>query len=433
MFWVYNLLITLLSPIWVPVMLVRSRRRKEPVDWAERTGDSKVPTRLDGKRVWVHAVSVGEVVASLPVLRALREELPDFEIVLSVTTSSGHGTARTQAAGLYDHLIYFPIDIVRFQVAAMSRVRPAVVAVMETELWMNFLWSAKQFGARTMLINGRISDRSAGRMRYVRWLYQAMLRFLDVALMQTERDAERIRSIGAKQVEVLGNAKFDQALEAVASTVNWREELGLNPDLPVIVIGSTRGEEEEHYVLDAIAQIGFDRVQVIHAPRHMERVPALEAQIKQRTGAVALRSRGESGPYLLLDTYGELASVYGVADVVVIGGGFANLGGQNLLQALAHGKHVICGPHMQNFSAVVLEAKSWEAVTQVSGEDLARAIQEQLARSDAERADASARIRASMQTHQGAAKRYAAAIAEAARIQSAVLAKHNEKRIQSGR
>lgn len=433
MFWVYNLLITLLSPIWVPVMLVRSRRRKEAVNWAERTGDSKVPARLDGKRVWVHAVSVGEVVACLPVLRALRDEIPDFEIVLSVTTSSGHATARSQAAGLFDHLIYFPIDIVRFQVAAMSRVRPAVVAVMETELWMNFLWSAKQFGARTMLINGRISDRSAKRMRYVRWLYKAMLRLLDVALMQTERDADRIRSIGASQVEVLGNAKFDQAIEAVSSAVDWRKELSLDPSLPVVVIGSTRGEEEETYVLNAVGQIGFDRVQVIHAPRHMERVPDLAAKVKEVTGAVALRSQHESGKYLLLDSYGELAGVYGVADVVVIGGGFSNLGGQNLLQALAHGKHVICGPHMQNFSAAVQEAKTWDAVTQVAGEDLAQAIQEQLARPDDERAAASARIRASMQSHQGAASRYAKAIAAAARVQADILAKHNEKRIRSGR
>src|SRR5690242_19561687 len=137
MFFFYNVLITLLAPIWAPWMWLRTRGRKEPPNWNERFGNYLLTPRKDRKRKWVHAVSVGEVVACMPILKELRADLPDHEIVLSVTTSSGHQTAREKASELYDHLVYFPIDIARFQLAAMQHVQPSVVAIMETELWMN--------------------------------------------------------------------------------------------------------------------------------------------------------------------------------------------------------------------------------------------------------------------------------------------------------
>lgn len=416
MFLLYNILITLFSPIWVPWMWLRTRARKEQPNWNERFGNYEIKPRKDRKRVWVHAVSVGEVVAVMPILERVRKELPDHEIVLTVTTSSGHQTAREKAVGLYDSLFYFPIDVARFQLAAMQRVQPSLAVVMETELWMNFLWAAKVFDARTLLVNGRISDRSFRRSRRVAFFYRALLRQMDRCLMQSEKDAARIRDLGASGVEVLGNCKFDQALAGLdADPAEWRQKLGLKDGVPVLVIGSTRGEVEERFVLDAIQEIGLGDLQVVHAPRHMERVPALADEVTKRFGTAALRSKSESGSYLLLDTYGELDKVYAVADLVVIGGGFDNLGGQNLVQPLAHGKPVLHGPHMQNFREVAAAAVDAGASLVCSTTaELASAIRELMA-DPQKRAVMGTAAAALVKRNSGASDRYARTIADEAK------------------
>lgn len=414
MFILYNLFFLLAAPIWVPWMLWRTSRRKEKPNWAQRVGRYPMKARLDRRRIWFHAVSVGEVVAALPILRELRRRLPDFEIVLSVTTSSGHQTAREQAEGLFDHLVYFPIDTTRYQFFAMASVRPAAVAIMETELWPNFLWAAKAFDARTLIVNGRISDRSFPRYRALSFLFRGVLGMVDRRLMQTQIDAERIRAIGGGEAEVFGNVKFDQALEGVdVDPAALRSELGIPPDEPVVVIGSTRGEEEERLVLDAVREIGPERAWFVHAPRHLERADALAELAASVCGrdAVARRSRGESGRYLILDTYGELAKVYAVADVVVIGGGFANLGGQNLVQALAHGKPVVHGPHMHNFREVAeMAARAGATEIAATASELAAAVT-RLLDDPARRAKMGEAAAELVKSGAGAAKRYAEAIA----------------------
>ncbi|AIE86297.1 3-deoxy-D-manno-octulosonic acid transferase [Fimbriimonas ginsengisoli] len=412
MFILYNFLLTILAPIWVPWMLLRARRRNEGVNWKERQGSYTIPPRGDRPRIWFHAVSVGEVVASMPILTELRQALPNHEIVLSVTTSSGHQTAREKAAGLFDYLVYFPIDVARFQLAAMQRVRPDVVAIMETELWMNFLWAAKTFDARTLLINGRISDKNFRRSKKLPFYYRALLRDMDRCLMQADADAERIRFLGAREVEVLGNSKFDQALEGLdADPAIWRRELGIDPAIPVVVVGSLRAEE-----FDFVTQALPSDAQIVIAPRHVEKGDDLEKTLG--TG-VARRSRNERlspARVLILDTYGELAKIYSVADIVVIGGGFADLGGQNIIQPLAHGKPVIHGPHMQNFRDVAAQAHEGGATIIASTpEELRNAIRDLLA--DRSRQDqlgvAAQQI---VRRNAGASRRYASAIAaEAAR------------------
>ena len=411
MFLLYNFLLTIGAIGWVPWMLWRTNRRKERPNWAQRQGALGVTPRKDRHRIWVHAVSVGEVVLSLPVLRELRLLLPNYEILMSVTTTSGYQTATEKTVGLVDHLVYFPIDVARFQLSAMQQAQPAVVAIVETELWFNFLWAAKAFSAKTMLINGRISDRSFPRALRIRPFYHALLSMMDVCLMQSEPDAERIRALGAREVRVLGNVKFDEAASVAADPVALRKDLRIPDGRPVVVIGSTRGEDEEELVLDALAEVGFDRITVVHAPRHLERVAALAEMIRRRTGAVALRSKHEGGPYLLLDTYGELNGVYSLADVAVVGGGFGDYGGQNLLQPLAHGKPVIHGPHMQNFKEAALEAgKAGATVVAKDAKELAGAIAEILG--DRERAQMMGQAaREFIRGNLGAAKRYAQEIA----------------------
>lgn len=334
-------------------MLIRTAQRKEKPIWGERFGNYGFEFRKDRKRIWIHAVSVGEVVATIPVLKQLRALLPEYEIVLSVTTSSGHQTAIDRGKGLYDHLVYFPIDVTRFMVVAMQKVQPAVVVTIDTELWRNFVFAAKAFRATTMLVNGRISDKSFPRAKMVAFFYRDLMKDVDVCLMQTQVDADRIKHLGGQNVSIMGNVKFDQAVDGLdADPAVWRDELKIQAGRPVVVIGSTRGAEEEKFVLEGLKAFGLEKICVIHAPRHLERVPELAAAVRATGGDVALRSKGESGNYLILDTYGELGQVFCLADVVIIGGGFAKLGGQNLMQPLAHGNPVIHGPYMHNFRDV---------------------------------------------------------------------------------
>jgi len=415
MFLLYNLLLTICAPFWVPWMLLKSRRRDERPNWQERMGIFDIPRRGEKHRIWVHTVSVGEFVAATPILRELRKTVPNHEIVVSVTTSSGHKTAREAEPGLFDYLVYFPIDVPLFQLRAMNHVWPDVLAIMETELWFNFVWAAKSMRARTMLINGRISDRSFPRSKRLRPFYKALLREVDLCLMQTDVDLERIKALGASDGKVLGNSKFDQAIQGLeADPAEWREKLGLDLAKPTLVIGSTRGDEEERFVLDALAEVGFERLNVIHAPRHLERVAGLTDLVVERTGAVALRSRGESGPYMILDTYGELSDVYSAADLVIVGGGFSNLGGQNIFQPLAHGKPVLHGVHMQNFRDVAAMADASGAAQPCSTpEELAAAIKG-LLDDPGKREKMGRQAKKLVQENVGASARYAKAIAEEA-------------------
>ncbi|MCH7905659.1 MAG: 3-deoxy-D-manno-octulosonic acid transferase [Armatimonadetes bacterium] len=412
-FWIYNILLIFLAPFWVPWMLWRAAKRDEKPNWKQRTGDLPIdPPRKGVRRVWIHAVSVGEVMAVLPILREVRKLDPGLQIVLSTTTSSGQAAAEERAEGLYDHLVYFPIDVPRFVVAAMSRVRPKALAIMESELWMNFLWTANQMGATTILMNGRISDRSYPRSMRIRPYYKAMFANLHQVLAQSETDADRFRELGFKTPVVVGNTKFDGAIDEARAGRDWRTELGIPAEASVVVIGSTRSELEENLILDALQ--GVDAY-VVHAPRHVERAPKLAAEYKSKFGEVALRSSGDRSRYLVLDSYGELGEIYSIADVVVVGGGFDRLGGQNIIQPLAHGKPVIHGLHMENFKDVAASSVRVGASIAVdSATELTRSLNRLLG-DEKERSERGGAARELVERNLGASRRCAEAIVEAAR------------------
>ncbi|MEO7453319.1 MAG: glycosyltransferase N-terminal domain-containing protein [Fimbriimonadales bacterium] len=406
----YNVLLIASSPIWVPWMLWRASKRKEKPNWQERTGNYEIPRRQDRKRVWVHAVSVGETIAARPILDALQETLPDHEVVLTTTTSTGQSIARGLVGKLTHFVFYFPIDIFRFCVAAMTRVEPAVVVIMETELWLNFLTAAKMTNAKTCLVNGRISERSFTRARCFHWLYRAVFSKVDSAMMQTEADAERARYLGAKNVSVLGNSKYDEASEPEAK--DWPGILGLG-DEKLIVVGSARGEMEERFVIGALR--GID-ARIVFAPRHPERAESVLAMAQHAGFQAGLRSEGEdSSRFLVLDTLGELASLYPYAHVAVIGGGFDNLGGQNLIQPMASGAPVICGPNMKNFREPYEQGVAAGAViTATTAAELNAGILRVLS-DPALRAEMSAVGKRLVEGNTGASRRYAEAITELAR------------------
>ncbi len=412
MYLIYNFILTGLSPLWVPWMWLRTKKRGEQPNWRERQGDytKSIPTKPKGtKRIWVHAVSVGEVVAAKPFLEELRKQSPKAEIVLTVTTSSGHQTAREKLTGLFDYLLYFPIDLARFQLRAVQLVRPDVIAIMETELWYNLLWAADVFEVPVYMVNARSSDRAFRRSMKLGWFFTETLALVKEVLAQSEQDAERFRSLGAKNVRVLGNTKFDEAAGvAAADAENWRKELGLDAR-PVVVVGSTRSELEVRLVVSALKPFAGE-IQVIHAPRHLETASEVLGIASQAFASVGLRSKKERADYLVLDSYGELGAVYSVADVVIIGGGFDTLGGQNIIQPLALGKPVLHGPNMFNFREVA--AQSVEAgASQIcsNAEELTEALRQLLA-SEPKQREMGEAAKALVQKNLGASARYAEVI-----------------------
>ncbi len=416
MFILYNLALTLLSPIWVPWMIWRTRKRKEAPNWKERSGnyDGVVSVRDKKKRrVWVHAVSVGEVIAAKPFLNQLRQLAPECEIILSVTTSSGHQTARDMEMPLYDSLVYFPIDVPKFTLRAMQWVRPDVMVIMETELWYNFLWAADVFDVRTIIVNGRISDKAYRTDLKVAFFFRALFKLVNRCLVQTQTDKDRFESLGANDVEVFGNTKFDEASSVVSIDANeWREKLGIPVGKSVIVVGSTRSEREEQLVVEAFFKL--NDVVFVHAPRHIESAGRILEVFQKLVGSsgktIGQRSKTQSGDYIVLDTFGELGSVYSIADVVVIGGGFDKLGGQNLIQPLALNKPVLHGPNMFNFRDVAAASvRAGSSIMCENSEDVAHQIQ-QLLNDEGKRhvmATAAAKLIAD---NVGASKRYAEAV-----------------------
>lgn len=381
-------------------------------NWSERAGDYHIERKRDRKRIWIHAVSVGEVRAAEPILRELRSQLPDHEVVLTVTTSTGYSVAQKLKGTLTDGVFYFPLDIPRFCVNAMLRVEPSVVAMMETELWMNFLVAAKSVGARTCLLNARVSDRSFRRARWLRFFYRTVLARVDECLAQSEADAERLRFLGAQSVKVIGNCKFDEAVGETPGP-SFRSLMRVGDADALIVVGSVRGEEEERLVLEALAGL---KARILFAPRHIERACEVVAMAKSLGYDVGLRSLGDLDKQLVvLDTLGELAGAYVGADLAIIGGGFSRLGGQNLIQPMAAGVPVICGPHMFNFRSAFEEARREAAVVVAHDAVSLRSAVEMLL-SDADRrakmGEAGRRI---VERNRGSARRYAEEVARLAR------------------
>lgn len=360
MIWfIYNLLAVALSPLWVPWMILRTKRRKEKPNWQERTGEYEISRNSNRKRIWIHAVSVGEVIAARPILQEIKYLMDDYQIVLSVTTSTGHAMAKPLVGNLIDYLFYLPIDIPRFCMSAMTRVEPSVVAIMETELWFNFIVSAKAIRSKVCLVNGRVSPKSYRRSRWVKFFYASLLRNVDVCLMQTKEDAERIAFLGAQHVEVFGNSKYDE-VNLDHQRIPWREKMQVDQNTYFVVVGSMRGEAEETFIIEALKTLD---ARILIAPRHIERAKSFVEAARNQGVDIGLRSQDQfHSQWVVLDTFGELASVYSEADVAVIGGSFVPLGGQNLIQPMAVGCPVVCGPYMDNFRQPFRDGKEVGAV-----------------------------------------------------------------------
>jgi len=362
MFWViYNVLLVLGSPVIVGLLLTKKRCQRGLL---ARLG--QVPTELQhlpGPVVWVHAVSLGEVTAVVPLLRTIKEEDPHQTIVVSTVTETGREVVLKQLNGIATHC-YAPLD---FWWAVNRYVRvlnPQLFLLVESEIWPNLLTCLAQHQVPVCLVNGRISSRSFSRYRVVKRLMKRIWSLLDMALMQTAQDAERIEELGvnAKVVHVTGNMKFDQSFDhqkSFDSTQTIRTSLGISDAELVIVAGSTHPNEEEQ-LLDAYQSLShsYMNVVLVLAPRHVERAPELEAVIarfglscvrrSQMSDMNILSAQHHVPRVIVLDSRGELPYVFRLGFVGFVGGTLVPVGGHNLLEPAQWGRPVLFGPYVDH-------------------------------------------------------------------------------------
>lgn len=426
MYLLYSFVLSLLFLALLPYFLYQAARHgKYAHSFKERMGRLPESLRHDGRKtIWVHAVSVGEFLAARPLLERLRRELPTARLLVSTTTLTGQQLALSHS-DLFDGAFYFPFDW-KFSVRrSLALMKPSVVIILETELWPNFLRECRRRGVITVLANGRISPHSFRRYQRVARPFKRAIEDLSLMVMQSEVDAERARRLGATatRVRVCGNLKYDQAAigkpgatteaNSVPSPPNsiieidQRLALSLSPHL--IVAGSTAPGEEE-MLLASLREVrlhfGLGAARLLLAPRHPERFNEV-ARLIGRSGFTFVRRSESFDPsgsgvqraiandrefqiepslnsgkaaivgspdVILLDTIGELASVYRFAAVVFVGGSLVPRGGHNLIEPAAFARPIIVGPHTENFRQIVSDFAKADALVQTDPANLTRDV-----------------------------------------------------------
>ncbi len=399
-------------PYWLFQMARHGRYRK---GFAERMG--RVPSRLHVPEhrepvIWVHAVSVGEVLAVAGLVEELQKRFSQHRIFVSTTTDTGQALARKRFGET--NVFYFPMDF-GFAIRPYLRaLQPWLVVIAETEFWPNFLRLAHVSGARIAVVNGRISDRSWPRYRRFRGLLRRLLENVDLFLAQTQEDATRLLDIGARpeRVRVTGNLKFDApAPDPPAIVENLRSSIAASSAGPVLVCGSTV-EDEEPLLLKAFENVlvQHPRAVMVLAPRHPERFPAVTALLEQMLIRFFRRStwNGESlaAGVLLLDTIGELSALYALADIAFVGGSLVPRGGHNIIEPAQHGVATVVGNHTENFRDIVRLFQGRDAVRIVGPAELPLVWLELLA-NDAGRKALGQRAAETMRSQVGATARTA--------------------------
>jgi 3-deoxy-D-manno-octulosonic-acid transferase len=355
MYFIYNIFLILGTVLLLPVILFKlATVPKYRGGLTQKLGRLRkgVMRVIRGTRpIWVHAVSVGEVMAAHPLVRELKKKYPDRKLILSTVTVTGYYTARRRVPEA-DAVFFFPFDFPWIVRRVIHGINPVVVLVAETELWPNFFRELKKAGIPSALINGRISLNSHKNYVKFKRFFRQVFSNVDLFCMQSEEDAGRIRDIGADPAKVIvtGNLKFDQKIP-----VNQPAPVAISAGKKVITAGSThRGEEEA--LLDVFTQLRakYPELLLIIAPRHPERFDEVEGLVN-KAGYECLRRTQRKGPIkdvLLLDTIGELRAFYALCDIAFVGGSLVKVGGHNLLEPAAMKKPVIFSRYMFNFKEI---------------------------------------------------------------------------------
>jgi 3-deoxy-D-manno-octulosonic-acid transferase len=390
----YNILLLALSPLIVAILLAKPRCRPglpqrlgleegsfglfRLFGFSEQNKPGQ-PNKPNQPVIWIHAVSLGEVVAVTPLVKELHRRHPIYRLVVSTVTETGREAVEQRLAGVAEHC-YAPLDFPWVVSRFIERLQPTLYLFVETELWPNLLWRLRRHGIPTALVNGRLSSRSFARQQWapVRSFYRTMLQTLSLCLMQSDRDVDRIVALGAEATRVrrTGNIKFDQPIPSVAESGMTRGRLGLQDTEQLFVAGSTHPGEEEILVECYRALVArCPSAVLLLAPRHIERAESVEAMVRARGFSAQRRSTiGQAGVLqvagprvVVLDSRGELAAIYREAVVAFVGGTLVPVGGHNLLEPAQWGKPVLFGrytDHCAEIADLLLQAGGGSRVLQ---------------------------------------------------------------------
>lgn len=373
MFHIYSILLTVGFILMLPIFLLK--REKYAAGFWQRFGYLPEFVKNENPVLWIHCVSVGEANAAKPLVEEIKEQFPEHRIVVSTTTRTGQELAKNIFKNTAETIFYFPFDW-KFTVhRALKHFQPQTVLIMETELWFNFIREANQNGVFVALVNGRLSEKSVKNYSYIKGFMKRVLRRLDLALMQNQADAKRLLKLGIRtpKVKVTGNIKFDQKAETNDLTEVFRERFAISEDAPLIVAASTHAPEEK-WILQAFKQVFKESDEklprLMLVPRHPERFEEVENQIKETGFEFVRRSqsvskRDISAEIILLDSIGELRSVYPLAELVFVGGSLIAHGGQSILEPAIAGKAIVTGFYTMNFKAIVKEFSEKNALVQL--------------------------------------------------------------------
>lgn len=377
----YNVILTgafLLALPMLPLLVCLGPRYRTGM--AERLGvySGAASASLSGARpLWIHAASVGEVRSAVALVNSLKSRLPEQKILLSTFTASGYVQARQIDAA--DAVIFFPLDIFWIVRRALAKFDPALIVIVETEIWPNFLRQAHRRGVPTLLLSGRLSAKSLVRYRVFKEFFRRVLGCFSALGMQSAEDAARIVDLGASEnrVSVVGTLKAARVAGHDSVSIAATHRNGN----PLLVAGSTHQGEEE-CLLEALASLRakYPNLVLVIAPRHPERFQSVERLLAERGLVFQRRSQVRPEQWfdkeiLLLDTVGELVDFFAVADIAFVGGSLVQVGGHNILEPARLGKPILFGPHMENYQRFARVMIQEGAALQVaSGAELTKAL-----------------------------------------------------------
>lgn len=425
---IYALGFVLLSPVFLYKMWKRGKYRE---NFWQRFGCYTRELRealaaKNGPRCWIQAVSVGEVNVALIFIGALQRRFPQLKIILTTTTSTGY-TRAYEALPQEVELMYFPQDFPWCVRRAYSLIQPDFVVLMESELWPGHIWEGARRGVPLLLVNGRMSPRSARGYRAFGWLFRGVFSKLTLVCTQSQEDAASYQAAGVPpgRVHVTGNMKYDASMPyadvQTFDPAHLLRQIGVTASQPIWVAGSTHPGEEE-IVCDVFNELrqAFPSLFLVLVPRHVERTREVVEIARRRQIKFILRSEINSHlaptarPYdcLLVNTTGELKTLYKIATVIFVGKSLAGQGGQNIVEAAASGHPVVCGPHMQNFKEIARQFVAENACVQVPDADALRRALRELLQDEYRRKTIAAAARRVIESNLGATARTVALIAQ---------------------
>jgi 3-deoxy-D-manno-octulosonic-acid transferase len=359
----YNFLLVVAMVLSLPMTIVTAlifEKRQKTV--LKRLGIGFCPNRFPRRPIWLHAISVGEILSAVPLAQSLKNRFPDHPLVVSASTHTGLEIAKKRLSNICEAIFLFPYDFIWSVKKMIHGIDPAIFILFESDIWPNFLFEMKKRGTPALFVNGRISPRSFKRYKKISFFMARVLSNFSSLCIQTQKDADRFATIGAPQerIKVTGNIKFDLPPEIVPDIerIKLKKSLGIAESSPVLLAGSTHTGEEKLLTpcLKALKQ-RFPELVILIVPRHPERAASIKRLLGEAGLASTLKTALKPRPgehnndpgIIIVDTIGELRRLYAIADTVFVGGSLIKHGGHNPIEPAMFRKPILFGPHMHNF------------------------------------------------------------------------------------